>query len=133
VAARDLAGLDGLGLNQPSAIEEVRAAFVRYEQALVGDDVDALTASFLADERIVRFGIADRQRGARELARWRAAQPPLPAGRTLSETEITTFGSRFAVVSTLFTYPGRATVGRQSQAWVRADRWLIVHAHVSEV
>ena len=48
---------------------------------------------------------------------------------------ITTFGSDFAVASTLFyraSAPGK--VGRQMQTWVRLDgRWQIVAAHVSMI
>jgi hypothetical protein len=48
---------------------------------------------------------------------------------------ITTFGSDFAVASTLF-YRASASgkVGRQIQTWVRLDgRWQIVAAHMSMI
>jgi hypothetical protein len=48
---------------------------------------------------------------------------------------ITTYGSDFAVASTLFhraSTPGK--VGRQMQTWVRFDEgWRIVAAHVSMI
>ena len=48
---------------------------------------------------------------------------------------ITTYGSDFAVASTLFhrpSVPGK--VGRQMQTWVRFEsRWQIVAAHVSMI
>jgi hypothetical protein len=82
----------------------------------------------------VRFGVADSQAGYDEVARWRAAQSPLPPGRTLSGTQIVAFGQDVAVVTTTFCYPGRPAVGRQSQTWVRRPAgWRIVSAHVSEV
>jgi ketosteroid isomerase-like protein len=116
------------------ASEELRACFVAYEAALMARDLAQMAAFFSDDEDVVRFGIGDRQRGAEELAAWRASQPPLPEGRTLHETTVTTFGSDFGVVTTLFTYPGRPFLGRQSQTWMRTDgSWKIVHAHVSEV
>ncbi len=132
-APNPVEGEPSLQRNRSEVVAEVRAAFERYEAALVSRDLDVLAASFDDDACVLRFGIADCQRGPAELARWRAAQPSLPLGRTLSQTEITTFGTRLAVVTTLFSYPGRRTVGRQSQTWVRHDRWVIVHAHVSEV
>jgi hypothetical protein len=92
-----------------------------------------MAAAFEPSPDTVRFGIADRQRGPEQLAAWRAAQPPLPAGRTLFETVIRTFGDDFGVVTTCFRYPGGPLIGRQSQTWVRTDRWRIVSAHVSEV
>jgi hypothetical protein len=124
---------DALELDRPDVVAEVRAAFNAYEQALGANDLEAMAALFSDSPELVRFGIADRQVGAAELARWRATQPALPPGRTLHETIVTTYGTGFAVVSTLFSYPGRAVVGRQSQAWVRDPGWRIVHAHVSEI
>jgi hypothetical protein len=120
--------------NRPEVVVEVLAAFRRYEQALTGHDLATLRASFIDHPDVVRYGVADRQRGAEALARWRSAQPALPAGRTLSETVVTTYGSRVGIVTTLFRYPGRPWLGRQSQTWLRTPAgWRIVHAHVSEI
>ena len=121
-------------LDRPEVVAEVRAAFAAYEAALVARDLDRLGASFLAADQVVRFGISDRQQGAAELAAWRAAQGPLPPGRRLSETVVTSFGRDVAVVTTCFAYPGRPFLGRQSQTWLRLEgRWQIVTAHVSEI
>ncbi len=129
---RDLA--HELEVNSPAVVAAVTEAFERYEEALSAGDLIELAASFADRAYVVRFGVADRQRGPEELARWRAAQPTQPYGRTLRETTVTTYGPSFAVVSTLFEYPGRPATGRQSQTWVRgATRWQIVHAHVSEI
>jgi hypothetical protein len=113
---------------------EVRIEFERYEQALVDGDVDLMNAVFWASPDVVRYGIADSQVGAEALAAWRAAQPPLPTGRTLSDTIVSAVSPDVVIVSTCFTYPGRPLLGRQSQTWVRLpDGWRIVSAHVSEV
>jgi hypothetical protein len=118
----------------PLVIAELEAAFERYERALIAHDLEAMAAAFVDDERVVRFGIADRQYGAGELAQWRAVQPPLPPGRTLFETVVHTWGDSFGVVTTCFAYPGRPLLGRQSQTWMRVDgSWRIVSAHVSEI
>ena len=61
-------------------VAEVRAAFDRYEQALVAGDVAVLTELFWADPRCVRFGVTDRQQGDVEIAAWRAAHPRYPPG-----------------------------------------------------
>jgi ketosteroid isomerase-like protein len=112
---------------------EVLAAFQRYERALIEGDTAVLTESFLDSPRTHRFGIADQQNGAGELAVWRAAQPPLP-DRRIYDTKVVLLGDEAAIVTTLFDYPGRPKLGRQSQAWRRtADGWRIVHAHVSEI
>jgi ketosteroid isomerase-like protein len=117
--------------DDPAVVAEVSAAFDAYERALVANDVDRILGFFAEDA--VRFGIADRQAGLAEQRRWRAAQPPLPPGRTLKDTTIQTYGADVAVVTTLFAYPGSTVTGRQSQTWVRLPAgWRIVTAHVSE-
>lgn len=112
---------------------EVTAAFLDYEKALVANDTSALAEAFWESAGVTRFGIADRQAGAEELRAWRSAQAPLPPGRRLFDTRVTTFGTDLATVTTLFDYPGREDrPGRQSQTWVRLPAgWRIVHAHVS--
>jgi len=120
--------------NSEAVVSEVRECFERYERALVEGDLETMTASFASDDDLVRFGIADEQRGPEQLAAWRASQPALPASRTLSNTVVSTFGGDVAVVTTHFRYPERNLLGRQSQTWLKRDgRWRIVHAHVSEI
>jgi hypothetical protein len=120
-------------IDRPDVVAEVQAAFTDYEKALVAGDVGALDAWFWSSTQVTRFGIADQQTGAAELHAWRAAQPPLPPGRRLFDTRITTFGSDTATVTTMFDYPSAPQrPGRQSQTWVRfPEGWRIVHAHVS--
>jgi hypothetical protein len=118
-------------IDRPDVIAQVTLAFEAYERALVENDVDAILGFF--DRRALRFGIADQQAGLAEQRRWRQAQPALPAGRHLKDTEIRAYGPDTAVVTTLFGYPGSDVLGRQSQTWVRLpEGWRIVHAHVSE-
>jgi Protein of unknown function (DUF3225) len=121
-------------VNDAAVVAAVAAAFAAYEAALVADDKAALAGWFWASAETVRFGIADSQVGAARLREWRDSQPPLPPGRRLADTRIVAFGADCAVVTTLFGYPGREVVGRQSQTWVRFPAgWRIVSAHVSEV
>jgi len=118
-------------IDRPDVIAEVTEAFEAYERALVADDVEAMLDFFAG--RALRFGIADQQAGLAEQRRWRRAQPPLPAGRHLKDTEVRAYGRDAAVVTTLFGYPGSDVLGRQSQTWIRLpEGWRIVHAHVSE-
>ncbi|SNY31279.1 AtzH-like domain-containing protein [Paractinoplanes atraurantiacus] len=110
---------------------EVTELFEAYERALTANDADAILAFFAPGA--VRYGIADQQVGLDEQRRWRRAQPPLPSGRYLKDTLVQAFGPDVAVVNTLFGYPGRDVLGRQSQTWVRTEEgWRIVAAHVSE-
>jgi len=120
-------------IDLPEVVAEVRDAFERYEQALVTNDVATLDSIFRRDERTIRYGIAENLYGAKEVAAFRAARPPINLMRTRARTVITTYGRDFAVASTLFhrdSLPGK--VGRQMQSWVRfEDGWRVVAAHVS--
>ncbi|HYN97578.1 MAG TPA: AtzH-like domain-containing protein [Pilimelia sp.] len=119
-------------INNPGVVAEVAAAFADYEAALVAGDAERTAGWFWESPEVVRFGVADRQLGAVEHRRWRLSQPPLPPGRRLAGTRISTFGADYAVVTTLFAYDSTATQGRQSQTWARLpDGWRIVTAHVS--
>jgi hypothetical protein len=80
----------------------------------------------------VRVGLSDHQVGTEEQRQWRRTQPPLPAGRRLSDTRIRAFAADFAVVTTFSSYPDSAVAGRQTQAWARLpEGWRIVSADVS--
>jgi ketosteroid isomerase-like protein len=119
----------------PEIVAEVRAAFDRYEAALMANDVATLTELFHDDSRTIRYGGAEILYGAREIHAFRAARSPAGLTRTLSRTVITTYGRDFAVASTLFhraSTPGQ--VGRQMQTWARVPAgWRIVAAHVSSI
>ena len=120
-------------IDMPEVVAQVRAAFERYEQALVTNDVAGLGAMFHDDPRTIRYGGAENLYGFREIEAFRAARSPAGLARTIAKTVITTYGHDFAVASTLFrrvSTPGK--VGRQMQTWVRfAQGWRVVAAHVS--
>ena len=122
-------------VDRPEVVAEVRAAFERYEKALVSNDVEALDALFRADARTIRYGAAENLYGYAEIEAFRAARSPVGLMRTISKTVITTYGRDFAVASTLFhrdSMPGK--IGRQMQTWVRFDEgWRVVAAHVSVI
>jgi hypothetical protein len=119
----------------PEVVAEVKAAFDRYEKALVSNDVATLDAIFYDDARTIRYGGAENLYGYGEIKAFRAARSPAGLARTLAKTVITTYGRDFAVASTLFyrpTTPGK--VGRQMQTWVRFPQgWRVVAAHVSVI
>ena len=120
-------------IDLPEVVAEVTAAFARYEQALVGNDVATLDTTFRDDPRTIRYGMGENLYGFAEIAAFRAARPSAGLSRTLSRTVITAYGRDFAVASTLFertTVPGK--IGRQTQTWVKfAEGWRVVAAHVS--
>lgn len=120
-------------IDLPDVVADVRAAFERYEQALVTNDVATLDALFHSDGRTIRYGIAENLYGHAEVAAFRARRAPIGLARKRARTVITSYGRDFAVASTLF-YRDSATgkVGRQMQTWVRLpEGWRIVAAHVS--
>jgi hypothetical protein len=119
----------------PEVVAEVEAAFMRYEKALVSNDVATLDALFHDDARTIRYGGAENLYGYGQIKAFRSARSPAGLERTLSKTVITTYGRDIAVASTLFhrpTTPGK--IGRQMQTWVRfAEGWRVVAAHVSAI
>ncbi len=124
-----------MDINLPDVKAEMEAAFARYENALVNNDVAELDALFWADPSTIRYGHGENLYGIDAIRAFRKARSPRGLERTLEKTVITTFGRDMAVASTLFhrpTMPGR--VGRQMQTWMRtADGWKVVAAHVSVI
>jgi hypothetical protein len=119
-------------IDLPDVVAEVRAAFDRYEEALVSNDVATLDQMFHDDPRTIRYGHAENLYGYKEIEAFRAIRPSAGLARTLSKTVITTFGRDCAMASTLFhrtNSPGK--VGRMTQTWIRFDEgWRIVVGHV---
>ena len=121
-----------MDINTPEIHAEVSAVFARYEAALVGNDVAVLDELFWPSEFTVRYGAAEQLRGIEAIRAFRLARPAVGLARSLAHTVITTFGRDFATAMTEFHRSGQATLGRQSQTWVRmAEGWRVVAAHVS--
>ncbi|ERK06537.1 MAG: oxalurate catabolism protein HpxZ [Pantoea sp.] len=119
-------------IDRPAIVAEVTAAFYRYEQALVSNDVAVLDELFWHDNRTVRLGAGENLYGIEEIRAFRAARPSAGLDRDLRHTVITTFGDDYAVCSTEFTRAGTEKIGRQQQTWVRLPcGWRIVAAQVS--
>src|ERR1700730_1949487 len=122
-------------IDLPDVVAEVSAAFERYEQALVTNDVATLDALFRDDPRTIRYGMGENLYGHAEIRGFRAARSPVGLARTRSSTVITTYGRHFSVASTLFHRASMSgKIGRQMQTWVRfPDGWHIVAASVSAI
>ena len=120
-------------IDLPDVGAEVRAAFDRYEKALVSNDVPMLDELFRDDPRTIRYGAGEILYGYSEIKSFRSARSPVALGRKLSRTVITTFGREFAVASTLYERPSApGKIGRQMQTWVKfPEGWRVVAAHVS--
>ncbi|MES1191624.1 MAG: oxalurate catabolism protein HpxZ [Steroidobacter sp.] len=121
-------------LNRDEVITEVRDAFLKYEAALLANDVQALNDFFLDAAFTVRYGLAEHSYGIGAIRAYRKHAVPVDPRRTLNNTIITTIGRDAASVCTEFSLPGKEMVGRQTQTWVRCpDGWKIIAAHVSAI
>lgn len=119
-------------LNIPDIAAEVRAAFDRYERALVANDTAVLDELFWDSSLTIRYGMGENLYGIEAIRGFRTGRPAVDLDRTLAGTTITTFGRDFATASTLTRKTGSGKTGRQMQTWVRTERgWRVVAAHVS--
>jgi Protein of unknown function (DUF3225) len=119
-------------INVPAIVAEVTAAFQRYEQALVTNDVAVLDELFWRAPQTVRYGVTENLYGYDEIAAFRSARPATNLARRLTRTVITTYGRNFGTANTEFERTETATIGRQSHTWLRLpEGWRIVAAHVS--
>jgi len=118
-------------INKPHVLNEVKAVFEQYEQAVAHNDVAVLDELFWNNPLTLRYGVAENLYGFDSIQSFRASRSK-GVERTLSNTVITTYGDDFATANTEFQSAGNPRNGRQSQTWIRtADGWRIVSAHVS--
>ncbi len=119
-------------VNIPEIHAEVTAAFNRYEQALVSNDVAVLDELFWNNEHTLRFGATENLFSYAEIAEFRASRPSQGLARKLLRTVVTTYGRDFGTANTTFLRDGSDRIGRQSHTWLRTpEGWRIVAAHVS--
>lgn len=121
-------------IDLPDVVSEVRAAFERYESALMRNDVAVLNELFWDSPHTLRYGIAEELYGHAQIAGFRAARDPSDVERELLKVQITTYGRDFASANCEYRRVRSGKFGRQSQLWMRTDAgWRIVSAHVSIV
>ena len=124
--------IDNAQINLPDVVAEVRAAFGRYEDALVHNKVEVLDELFWNSPHTLRYGATENLYGYEEIAAFRAGRPSQGLMRELLRVEITTYGRDFATANCEFRREGSTRTGRQSQTWMRtAPGWRVVAAHVS--
>jgi Protein of unknown function (DUF3225)/Protein of unknown function (DUF4089) len=123
-----------LVINDPAVVDEVLALHHEYETALVGNDVEKLTAFFWDSPHALRFGVAESLYGSLEIEAFRKARPAVNLEREVFNLRIVTIGSTNATVTLEFNRMANGVPrhGRQSQVWVKfSEGWKIVSAHVS--
>jgi hypothetical protein len=123
-----------MDIDDPAVVAEVRAAFDRYEAALVSNDTETLDALFWNSPHTIRYGNGENLYGIEEIRAFRTARLAIDLSRDLAKTAIHTYGRDFAVAATLYRRRGSGKTGRQMQTWLRTpDGWRVVAAHVSFV
>ncbi len=121
-----------MDINLPDVLAEVTAAFERYEQALVTNDVAVLDELFWDSPHTVRYGATENLYGCEAIRAFRAGRAPQGLARTLVKTVITSYGRDFATASVEFQRGSTTAAGRQSQTWMRTPAgWRVTAAHVS--
>ena len=121
-----------LEINIPEVVAEVTEAFMRYERALIANDVAELDVLFWDSPRTLRFGVAENLYGHAAIANFRSQGPAMDLTRRLMNTVITTYGRDVASANTEFQRVGGTIPGRQSHVWLRTEAgWRIAAAHVS--
>ena len=117
-------------VNLPAVVAEVAEQLERYEDALVNNRLDVLDQLFREAPETVRYGAGENLYGIEQIRAFRNSRPSAGLARTVTKTQITTFGADFAVAHR--EYVREARPGRQTQTWVRTpDGWKVVSAHVS--
>jgi Protein of unknown function (DUF3225) len=119
-------------INHSETLAEVNAEFVRYEKALVNNDVAVLDELFWNSPHTLRYGVGENLYGFSEIQAFRAGRPAQGLQRDVLRTVITTYGRDYATANIEFQRVGGSKTGRQSQTWVRMPQgWRVVAAHVS--
>ena len=117
-------------INNSQVLAEVGAAFQRYQDAILSNDVPVLKELFWNDALTLRYGTAENLYGHDEISGYRVARSATNLAREETRRVVTCYGRDYATTNIEYTRDGRH--GRQSQAWVRMpEGWRIVAAHVS--
>lgn len=120
-------------MNIPEVVAEVTESFMKYEKAILANDVKTINELFWDDEKTLRYGPNGTLVSHAALSAFRHSRDIKPWTRTLRNTYIVTFGWDFGVANTEAILPTSDVVGRQSHTWVRMpEGWRIVSAHVSD-
>jgi hypothetical protein len=121
-----------MDINLPDVAAEVDAAFRRYEQALVSNDIAVLNDLFWDSPQTLRFGAGEELYGYDAIKAFRSARDPADVGRELLKVVITTYGRDFATTNCEYRRTRSGRHGRQSQCWIRTEAgWRVACAHVS--
>ena len=122
--------------NIPEVVEEVRARFERYEQALIDKNVKVLDETFWNSPHTIRIANIEHGYGFDRIHAHREARPPGPGTKEKRlRLDVVTLGRDIATVTVVYKVRGRDMTGRQMQTWVRFPDvgWKVIAAHVSTI
>jgi len=121
-----------MDINRATTHAEVTAAFWRYVQALVANDIDTVMACFWDSEHTLRYGTGENLYGITAIARFRDGQRGRAIQLDITRLVITTFGDDLGTANCEMHRSDTGAGGRMSHTWVRfVEGWRIVAAHVS--
>lgn len=121
-----------MDINLADVHAEITAAFWRYVDALVANDIDAVTAAFWDSEHTLRYGTGENLYGMAAIAAFRNTQRGRSFKLDITRLVITSFGRDFGTANCEMLRSDTGGGGRMSHTWVRLpEGWRIVAAHVS--
>jgi len=121
-------------INAPTLVEELTQLYLKYETALVENDLDVLDDLFWHSDQVVRFGATENLYGIDQIRQFRSDRPTQDLARTIANLQVVTFGEDTASITLEFERVTKGVLrrGRQSQVWRKfPEGWKIVSAHVS--
>src|SRR5579883_186240 len=121
-------------INDPAIVAELTDLYLKYEKALVENDIATMDELFWDSPAVLRFGATENLYGIDEIRAFRQARPTQNLARDISHLQVVTFDADTAVVTLEFrrVTDGVPRFGRQSQVWRKLPQgWKIVSAHVS--
>ncbi len=87
-------------INDPDTLFALTAAFSRYEQALIHNDLGELDALFWNSDHTVRYGVGENLYGFAAIREFRIHRRGGSPPRVLRNTLITTYGTDFGTANT---------------------------------
>lgn len=121
-------------INRPALVAELTDLYLRYEKALVENDIAVLDELFWESPEVLRFGATENLYGIEQIREFRQNRPAQNLAREISHLKVVTFDEDTACVTLEFcrAIDGTPRYGRQSQVWRKfPEGWKIVSAHVS--
>ena len=113
---------------------QIRAAFDRYEMALMSNDIDTMMDLFWNSSETTRLTAQGGAYGVDEIQAFRSERSTDDITRKLTRIEITALTLDVGYANAEYERVHSGRVGAQSHVWIRtAEGWKIASAHVSIV